>query len=181
MLRAGLIDVQFESGSQQRMDAGWKWIDFPNDPLSSYWQENESWTPGRTWALSAGVFLNDNFRLGMRWQTVTTHGSTPAPFDSAVISLDASAFSNPQGPFSASISLRAGLAPGFPTRNPSDYYPLYGIRMPARVYGAALGVRWIASPHVAIDADLVSTELWAFGSIDVWHFSWLTPRVSVLF
>jgi hypothetical protein len=185
VLRAGLFDAYFESGSQPRVDPNWQRLDDSRmsecDAVKDCWEEHETWTSGRTWVLGAGWFLNDNFRLGMRWETATAHGAAPAPFDSSVVSLEAAWFSHPQGPLSASIALRAGMAPGFPDRDPPNFYPPFGIPFPARVYGAGLGVRWIATPHVAIDADLVSTELWASNSINVWHFSWLTPRVSVLF
>jgi len=185
VLRAGLVDVQLESGSQSRMDPGWAPLDESRmgecDAVKDCWEEHETWTPGRTWVLGAGVFINDNFRLGIRWATVTAHGATPAPFDSSVISLEVAGFSQPRGPLSASFALRAGMAPGFPNRDPPKFYPPFGFPLPARVYGVAVGARWIASPHVAVDADLASVELWACNSINIWHFSWLTPRVSVLF
>lgn len=180
ILRAGLWDLQLESARQERVNIGWQWEGPENDPLNSYWKEHPTWTPGRTWTVGAGVFLNDNFRVGMRLGTVTAHGNSPS-LDSVVVSLESAFFSHPQGPVSTSLALRAGLAPGFPRRDPPDNIPLYEIDMPSRVYGVAAGVRWIPLANLALDCDLASVELWAGSVRDVWHVSWLTPRLSFLF
>ncbi len=185
ILRGGLWELQFETGSQRRVDPNWQAVPDSEmsdcDGITDCWEEDDRWTSGRTWVLGAGVYLNDNFRLGLRWQAVTAHGTAPAPFDSSVISVELAWLSSPEGPLAASAALRFGLAPGFPDRDPPNYYPIWGLHLPARVCGAAAGVRWIVSPHVAVDADLVSLELWSTAATDICHFSWLTPRVSVLF
>jgi hypothetical protein len=180
ILRGGLWDIQLESGRQERMAPNWVREGPEDDPLNSWWEESPTWTPGRTWTLGAGVFLNDNFRVGMRLGTVTAHGNSPS-LDSLLISLETAFFTHPEGPLSASLALRAGLAPGFPRRDPPDNLPLYGIDMPPRVYGLAAGIRWIPLANLAIDCDLASVELWAGSVRDVWHVSWLTPRLSFLF
>ena len=181
VLRAGLVDVQFETGRQERYAPGWKWVDVPEDPLSSRWELDPSWHPGRTWTLGVGVFANDNFRFGLRWQAITTGSQLPSPLDSSIVSLEAAFFSRPEGPLSALLALRAGIAPGFPSRDPPDHYPLYGVHVPDRVYGFSLGARWIPTPRTAIDLDLLSADLWSSGTTDVWHLAYLTPRVSLLF
>lgn len=181
ILRAGLWDVYAESGRQERMAPNWVMTGPEDDPLNSYWEEHPTWTPGRTWVLGAGVFLNDNFRLGVRWSTVTAHGAGISFLDSSVVSLETAFFTHPEGPLSGSLALRAGFALGFPRRDPPDNTPLYDIDAPSRVYGMAAGLRWIPWANLAVDCDLATVELWAGSVRDVWHVSWLSPRLSILF
>ena len=185
VLRAGLFDVQLESGRQSRVQPNWHQVDgYSSDPNSVspwHWETDEAWTPGRTWVLGAGVFLNDNVRVGLRWGTVTAHGVSPNPFDSSVVSFETTVFSHPEGPVSLSGSLRVGQALGFPRQDPPDNIQLYRLDVPSRVYAGAVGIRYFPTESLALDADLFTAELWAGSLRDVWHFSWLTPRISVLF
>lgn len=180
VLRGGLWDVYAESGFQDREDPHWTWVLDSSSFLDSYWQEHPSSRPGRTWTLGAGMFLNDNFRLGLRWSTVTLHGQTPSFLDSSVVSLETSFFSHPEGPLSGTGSVRIGLAPGFSRRDPPGTSPLY-VNMPPRVYAVAAGLRWIPLENLAVDCDLVDVELWAGSVRNTWHASWLVPRLSFLF
>jgi hypothetical protein len=175
-----LWDIQLESGFQDRVDPNWILVSDSNSYYDSYWQSHPSSVPGRTWTAAAGMFLNDNFRLGLRLETVTAHGAHPSFLDSSVVSGDLSFFTNPAGPFTASFSLRAGIAPGFPRRDPPGTLPFY-FDVPPRVYAVAAGVRWMPLENLALDCDLGDVELWSGSMVDTWHFSWLTPRLSFLF
>lgn len=180
VLRGGLWDVYAESGFQDREDPNWTWVLDSSSFLDSYWEERPYSRPGRTWTLGAGMFLNDNFRLGVRWSTATLPGQAPAFLDSSVVSLETAFFSHPAGPVSAVGSVRLGLAPGFSRRDPPGTAPLY-VAIPARVYALAAGVRWIPLENVALDCDLVDVELWSGSVRNTWHASWLVPRLSILF
>lgn len=180
VLRGGLWDVYAESGFQNREDPNWTWTLDSSSFLDSYWEEHPTTRPGRTWTLGAGMFLNDNFRLGLRWSAVADRGRAPAFLDSSVVSLETAFFSHPSGPLSGQGAVRLGLAPGFSRRDPPGTAPLY-VAIPARVYAVAAGVRWIPLENVALDCDLMDVELWSGSVRNTWHVSWLVPRLSILF